>query len=187
MQDWLMPTDISGPVATPVIETERLLLRPHRVDDFEACAAMWADPAVTRFIGGKPFSAEESWARLLRYAGHWTLMGFGFWAIEEKATGKFIGEAGFAEFKRDIEPSLGGAPEMGWVLASQVHGRGYATEAVRAAIAWSEAHLASSKVVCLIHPDHAASIHVAVKCGFRESRRASYKNQPILVFERDTL
>ena len=76
---------------------------------------------------------------------------------------------------------------MGWVLASQVHGRGYATEAVQAAIAWSEAHLASSKVVCLIHPDHAASIHVAVKCGFRESQRALYKNQPALIFERDTL
>ena len=65
---------------------------------------MWGDPAVARFIGGKPFTREEVWARILRYVGHWTLMGFGFWAIEEKATGDFIGEVGLADFQRDLDP-----------------------------------------------------------------------------------
>ena len=71
----------------PVLETERLKLRGHRLDDFVHCAAMWADSEVTRYIGGKPFTEEESWTKFLRYAGHWTLLGFGYWVAEEKTTG----------------------------------------------------------------------------------------------------
>jgi RimJ/RimL family protein N-acetyltransferase len=92
---------------------------------------MWADPQVTRYIGGKPLTEEECWSRLLRYVGHWAWMGFGYWVAEEKETGNFVGEIGFADHKRDLEPSLKGVPEIGWVFASHVHGRGYATEAVR--------------------------------------------------------
>src|SRR2546426_7424830 len=55
----------------PVIETERLRLRGHRPEDFPDCAAMWADPVVTRYIGGKPLSEEEAWTRTLRCLGHW--------------------------------------------------------------------------------------------------------------------
>jgi hypothetical protein len=117
----------------PVIETNRLILRGHRLDDFSDCVAMWSDPIVTRFIGGKPFSEEETWARLLRYAGHWSMMDFGYWAIEEKDTHSFVGESGFADFKRDIEPSIKGMPELGgscsggmgrtalWVGANGLH------------------------------------------------------------------
>ena len=61
--------------AAPTLETPRLALRAHRRDDFAACAAMWADPEVVRHIGGRTFSAEESWSRLLRYGGLWTLLG----------------------------------------------------------------------------------------------------------------
>jgi RimJ/RimL family protein N-acetyltransferase len=64
----------------PTIETERLILRAHRKDDYLALAAMWAESQVGQFILGRPATAEESWHRLLRYAGHWSLMGFGFWA-----------------------------------------------------------------------------------------------------------
>ncbi|MEO8727646.1 MAG: GNAT family N-acetyltransferase, partial [Acidobacteriaceae bacterium] len=128
----------------PTIETSRLLLRPHRPDDFTASAAMWADPAVTRHIGGKPLSAQEVWARLLRYAGHWCWMGFGYWAIEEKASGTFAGELGFANYKRDI-PSIQDLPEMGWVLARTMQGKGYATEAVRAALAWGDTRFESMR------------------------------------------
>src|SRR5260221_8660924 len=117
-----------------VIETARLALRRHRRDDLDACAAMWGDPIVTRHIGGKPFSAEEVWARLLRYAGHWSLMGFGYWVIEEKSSGRFVGEVGVADLKRTIAPSFGGAPEIGWALSAWAHGAGFATDAVGAAI-----------------------------------------------------
>lgn len=167
----------------PVIETERLLLRGHRPNDFPDCAAMWSDPGVTRHIGGKPFSAEEVWARMLRYAGHWSWMGFGYWAIEEKATGTFAGELGFADYKRDIA-SIQNLPELGWVLASHMQGKGYATEAVRAALAWGDARLESSRTVCIVSPDNLPSIHVAEKCGYREFERTTYKGHPTIVFAR---
>ena len=160
-------------------------MRRHQLDDFVHCAAMWADPVVSRHIGGRPFSEEESWARLLRYVGHWSLMGFGYWAIEEKSTGSYVGEVGFADFKRDIEPSIKDVPELGWAFVSRVHGRGYATEAVRAAVAWGSSHLASKRTVCLIHPENLASIRVAQKCGFSEQRRTTYKGQPTIMFIRD--
>lgn len=95
----------------PVLETERLKLRGHRMDDFPACAAMWADPVVTRHFGHS-FSEEESWTRFLRYFGHWSVLGFGSWLVEERATGNFVGEVGFANYRRAIEPPLD-APEIG--------------------------------------------------------------------------
>src|SRR5690606_7603589 len=100
----------------PVLETERLRLRGHAMPDFESVAAMWGDPEVVRFISGKPSTREESWARMLRYPGHWSLLGYGFWLIEEKESGRFVGEGGFADFMRAIEPPFD-APEQGWALA----------------------------------------------------------------------
>jgi RimJ/RimL family protein N-acetyltransferase len=168
-------------MTVPTLATARLTLRAHRADDFAACAAMWADPAVTRFIGGKPFAAEEVWSRLLRYAGLWSLLGFGYWAIAEQASGHFVGELGFADFKRDMAPPLD-APELGWALAAHAHGKGYATEAVRAALAWSDRRFA--RAVCIIGPDNRASLRVAEKCGFSELRRATYKDRPTIVLAR---
>lgn len=168
----------------PVLQTKRLTMRGHRLDDFADCAAMWADPVVTRYIGGKPLSEEEAWTRLLRYAGHWALMGFGYWAIEERDTGHFVGELGFADYKRDIEPSIKGVPELGWALASKAHGKGYATEAVGAAVAWGDAHFGSARTVCLVHPENLASIRVAEKCGYKEFQRTTYKGHPTIMFAR---
>jgi RimJ/RimL family protein N-acetyltransferase len=171
-------------VEVPILESGRLRLRGHRLADFADCAAMWADPVVTRYIGGKPFSREEVWARLLRYVGHWALLGFGYWAVEEKATSEFVGELGFADFKRDIQPSLEDTPELGWALASRVHGKGYATEAVRAAITWGDEHFGRARTTCLIHPENMASIRVAEKCGYREFQRTTYKGHATILFER---
>lgn len=165
---------------TPIIETERLRLRGHRPEDLHSCAVMWGTSAVTRHIGGRPFTREEVWARLLRYAGHWTLLGFGFWLIEEKATGEFVGEAGLAEFERDIDPPIRGIPEAGWILIPRFHGRGYATEAMQAVLAWH----GDSKTVCLIHPANAASLRVAEKCGYEEFARSTYHGEPVIILSR---
>jgi RimJ/RimL family protein N-acetyltransferase len=169
----------------PEVVTHRLRLRPHRIEDFPASAAMWADPAVTRFIGGRPLSEEEAWTKFLRYAGHWSLMGFGYWAVEELQGGAFVGEVGFADWKREIEPSLRGVPELGWVLVSRAHGRGYATEAVRAALDWGRARLSSPSTACIIHPANLASIRVAEKCGFTKHCETTYKDHPTVVFTRE--
>jgi len=182
-----MPGSFHSSAAVPVLETERLRLRGHRIDndDFIHCAAMWADPRVTRHIGGKPLTEEESWTKFLRYAGHWSLLGFGYWLAEEKETGTFIGEIGFADYKRDLQPSLKGVPEIGWALASQAHGRGFATEAVRAALAWGDAHFSSARTACIIDPENLPSIRVAVKCGYRELQLTTYKGQPAMMFVRE--
>lgn len=168
----------------PVIETQRLRLRPHRLEDFEDCFAMWSDPLVTRYIGGRPSTPEEVWGRILRYCGHWTLLHYGYWAVEEKTSGRFVGELGFADYLREIEPSLRGIPEIGWALAPWCHGKGYATEGVLAAVAWADAHLNAERTACLIAPENTPSIRVAQKCGYHEWQATEYKGQPTLLFER---
>jgi RimJ/RimL family protein N-acetyltransferase len=169
----------------PVLETERLRLRGHRRDDFAASAAMWADPRVTRYIRPKPFTAEESWARLLRYVGHWALLGFGYWVIEDKATGAFLGECGFANYKRDMQPPLGDTPEIGWVLVPEAHGKGYAREAVRAAVTWGDAHFGNVCTACIIDPHNSASIRVAEKNGYKEAGLVKYMGEEVLLFVRE--
>jgi RimJ/RimL family protein N-acetyltransferase len=168
----------------PVTETPRLRLRPHTPDDLEACAAMWGDPVVTRFVGGRPFSREEVWARILRYVGHWHWMNYGFWAVEEKDTGLFIGEAGFAEFHRQIEPPLKGIPEIGWAFVPRAHGKGYATETVRAVVAWGDERFGRRQTACIIDPANAASIRVAEKCGYALSQQTQYHGHPSYIFRR---
>jgi RimJ/RimL family protein N-acetyltransferase len=127
-------------LAAPRIETERLILRAHRRDDLVACAAMWANEEVARFVGGVPSTTQESWFRKLRYAGFWTLLGFGYWAISDASSGAFFGEAGFADFQRGM-PMLDGIPEIGWALDPIAWGRGIATEAVTAIVKWGDENL----------------------------------------------
>jgi RimJ/RimL family protein N-acetyltransferase len=172
-------------VTVPVLETTRLRLRGHRLDDFSYCAALWGDPAVTKYIGGKPLSQEEAWVRLLRYVGHWALLGFGYWVIEEKSSGAFLGEGGFAENQREIEPSLRGMLETGWVFFPSAHGKGYATEAVLAMHAWKDLKFPEKKVACIVDAPNLASLRVAEKCGYRETARTSYKGTSLLVLLRE--
>jgi RimJ/RimL family protein N-acetyltransferase len=176
---------VSAHDAIPTLESERLIFRGHTIDDFADSAALWGDPVVTRYIGGMPLGEEDVWARLLRNVGHWSVLGFGYWVVREKASGRFVGEVGFADFKRALVPSIRGMPEMGWVLASWAHGRGFATEAVRAALAWGATHFSSPRIVCIIHPDNAASLRVAQKCDFVEVARATYKERSTILFGRD--
>ncbi|WP_243041853.1 GNAT family N-acetyltransferase [Dyella sedimenti] len=172
------------PSPVPVLETDRLRLRAHRADDHAACAALWSDPEVTRHIGGRPATPEEVWKRLLQYAGLWRLLGYGYWAVEEKDGGRYVGDVGFADFRRDIEPPLQGMLECGWALAPRVHGQGYASEAVAAAVAWADWHAAGRRVVCIISPDNLPSIRVAEKAGFMRWRETAYHGSPTLVFSR---
>jgi RimJ/RimL family protein N-acetyltransferase len=166
----------------PVLETNRLRLRAQCLEDFPACAAMWADNRVTRHTTGHALSEEETWSRFLRGLGHWAILGFGYWAVEEKSGGQYIGEMGFADLKRDIQPSLQGLPEMGWIFSPRVHGQGYATEAVRAALAWGKTRFGTNRPVCIVSPGNVASIRVAEKCGFQEFTRTTYRGDPVILF-----
>jgi RimJ/RimL family protein N-acetyltransferase len=176
----MIGTDVE--TARPAIDTERLTLRIHGVEDFSESAAMWGDPNVMRYIAGRTLSREEVWTRVLRYRGHWSLMGFGYWVVREKASGRFAGEVGFADYKRDMEPSIEGTPEIGWALAPWAWGKGFATEAVRAVVAWGKRHFGPVTTVCLINPQNLQSIRVARKCGYQEWRPAVYNGLPTLIF-----
>jgi len=172
----------------PVLETPRLILRGHRLEDFSSAAALWADPVVTRFIG-RPSTTEESWARMMRYAGHWTLQGYGFWAFVDKESGRYIGEGGVADFKRDMiwPDSVAegeGAREVGWALSPEFHGKGIATEAMQAAVAWADRRFPAMRTICIIDPINTPSMAVAARCGYGEIGTAHYKEKDLRVFAR---
>jgi RimJ/RimL family protein N-acetyltransferase len=168
----------------PVLETERLVLRGHTAGDWDDVHATWAHPAVYERLSGKPSTREESWGRLLRYRGLWPLLGYGYWAVCERAGGAFVGDVGLADFQRAIEPSIAGFPEIGWVLAPTKHGRGYATEAARAVLRWAEAQALAPKAVCIIDRTNVASLRIAAKLAFRATGEGSYHGSSCVILER---
>lgn len=168
----------------PIVSTNRLTLRAHRVEDFAALHAMWSEPVVHEFITARPPTPEESWGRLLRYAGHWKLLGYGYWAVEERATGHFVGEMGFADYHRNKMAALKDTPELGWVLSQAVHRRGYATEALAAITEWGDRNFKAKRTACIIAPENAASLRVAHKLGFIEDKRTTYNDQPTVLLYR---
>ena len=120
----------------------------------------------------------------MRYLGHWTLLGYGYWAVEEQVSGAFVGEMGFADYRREIDPPFGDRPELGWILRTNAHGKGYATEALQSIAAWGDAHFAGKETSAMIAPENTASIRLAEKIGFVRKLETIYKDEPTLVFYR---
>lgn len=174
---------IAAMLHPPTLQTDRLILRPHGVADYPACCALWADADVVRHIGGSPQDAQAVWFRLLRYAGMWSLLGYGMWVMEDRATGTLIGEAGLLSAARGL-PELEGVAEAGWVLGPQAWGRGLATEAMTAVLGWADANLDAATIRCIIEPDNGASIKVAGKLGFAEFGDAMLAGKAIRLFDR---
>ena len=144
----------------PVLETERLRLRSLRADDFEAYAAMMADPEVTRYLAdGKPLSRGDAWRQLAMILGHWELRGFGLWAVEEKATSAFLGRIGC------YDPEGWPAFEVGYTLARHAWGKGYASEGAAAALKFARDVLGRREVTSVIKTGNQASVRVATKLG----------------------
>ena len=167
-----------------MIETERLLVRPHRAEDFEACYAMWQDPAVVKYISGTPSTEAEAWARFLGYFGRWQVMGYGLFALFEKSSGQFIGEVGYSDFRRGLGSDFDPYHEAAWILAPAGHGKGYAWEAMNAAQKWLDEKFSPDKTVCIISPGNIPSIRLAEKLGFRSTRKAEYQQNRVRLFER---
>ena len=170
------------PTSAPVLSTDRLTLTGHAAADLEDCAAMWADPRVYTMIGGQPRSREDVWIRLLRSVGQWTLFGYGSWIARETATGRMIGELGLIEARRAIVPAIDDTPEVGWALAGDAHGQGYAAEALAAIFAWVDPRI--PRTVCIIDPDNAPSRRLAARLGYGERTTGTYHDKPILILDR---
>jgi RimJ/RimL family protein N-acetyltransferase len=168
----------------PELRTERLRLRPHRRGDADTLVALWQEPAVVRHFGGQPVAPEDSWNRLLRYVGHWALNGYGLWAVEELESGRFVGDVGLFEGRRGLGERFDSAPEAGWVLAPAGHGKGYAQEAMRAALTWGESEHGWPRTVCMIDPANAPSLRTAEKLGFAPFGRQLYRGTELVLLER---
>jgi RimJ/RimL family protein N-acetyltransferase len=166
------------------IETERLTLRNFRIEDFDDYCAMTSDPETFLYSERGPMTSDETWTRLLRHFGHWALLNFGLFAIEEKASGRFVGEAGFGDFRRKLGIGFDGVPEASWSIAPWARGQGFATEAARGALKWLEQERHSRSSVCLIHEDNAASLSVARKLGYFAYARLTYRGYPALIHRR---
>lgn len=168
----------------PILETERLILRGMQANDFEAHAALWADPEVTRFIGGKPLSREEAWGSFTRYFGMWALMGFGFWVVTDRLSGERIGAVGFQERMRDMNPSIEGTLEAGWTIAPRFGGQGLANEAIASMLAWADRNLPTKRITAIIAPQNMPSLRVAQRQGFQEFALTQYQGNEVLLLER---
>ncbi len=138
----------------PILETERLRLRPLRKSDIDDYAALNADPEVMRYVGG-PWDRGRAWRHLAFLMGHWQLGGAGMWAVELRANGAFVWVVGFAE------PEGWPGCEAAWKLARRWWGHGYATEAARAALGYAFSIWKKDRIVSLIEPGNLASIRVA--------------------------
>ncbi|MDP9416229.1 MAG: GNAT family N-acetyltransferase [Pseudomonadota bacterium] len=166
------------------IETDRLLLRAYEPAHFGPFFELMADPETFRFSERGAMTSDEAWGRLLRHIGQWSVTGYGLFAVEEKASGRFVGEAGLADFRRQLGARFDAAPEASWTIAPAAQGRGYATEAAGAALKWMEDRFGSMRAVCLVHLQNGPSLRVAEKLGFRPIVECRYKGYPARLHQR---
>ena len=161
--------------AVPRLETARLILREWRASDADAYAGMATDVDVMRYVGGV-MDREQSWRSMALHAGHWTLRGYGNWAVERRTDGEFLGRVGLWNPKGWL------GLEIGWTLARPAWGNGYATEAAGAAMNWAWTVLNAPRLISVIHPDNTASMRVAERLGMAWLRTEQLQGQPVSVF-----
>lgn len=154
----------------PTLESERLRLRQLREADFEPMAAFFADP-VSAFYGG-PCNREDAWRKFAVYSGHWLLRGYGPWALEEKATGSFVGISGL------WYPEGWAEPEITWALVPGAHGKGYATEGARRALQAAYEDFGWTTAVSVVSVANAPSQAVARRLGATLERDINYRHGP---------
>jgi RimJ/RimL family protein N-acetyltransferase len=167
----------------PILETPRLILRAAEKSDYDAAFAMWSDPDVVRYIGGNTRSSVEVWSAIARGRGCWPLLGYGFWIVTDKNNGAFLGEAGFADFKRGMDPDLSAFPEAGWAFTAASWGKGIGREAVGAMHNWMD-QAAPQDTVCIIDASNVASQKIARSLGYDVWCESTLRDAPITVYRR---
>lgn len=142
----------------PFIETERLILRPPQIEDFEGWAEFMADDEATRFIGGT-MGRAQAWRNMMVVIGSWTAIGVGFFSVIEKSSGYWIGRVG------PWKPELWPGTEVGWGLLPIAHGKGYALEAAIASIDYAVDILGWRDIIHTIETGNIASEKLAQRLG----------------------
>jgi [ribosomal protein S5]-alanine N-acetyltransferase len=159
-----------------VVLTPRLRLRPFTLDDLPAHADLYADPEVTRWIADGPFlgaaARERSDRAVRRFVEHWRTHGFGVWAVEERESGRFLGQCGLntlpgGQTRSHAPERRAAAPEIEilWALERGAWGRGLATEAARAALDHAFDVVGLDRVVALARPTNGRSRRIMEKLG----------------------
>ena len=148
-----------------------------REEDFEQHARLCADAEVTKYLGeGRPLNRFEAWRSMAMILGHWQLRGYGPLAVEERATGNFIGRIGF--FHPEGWPGF----ELGWVLGREFWGKGYASEGARRALDYAFTEMGRDHVISLIHPENTASIKVAERLGEKVEGQTELFGHAVLIY-----
>jgi len=158
------------------LETERLLLRWFRETDFPQYLAMSTDPEVMKFLGGKPQTEIEAWKSMAAFMGHWYFRGYGVWAVEEKSSGKLIGRIGL------MNPAGWPGFELGWTLARESWGKGYATEGAGHAMEYAFKELGRDHVISCIAPENVNSIKVAERLGETVEGETELLGKQVLIY-----
>lgn len=161
---------------TPVLETERLILRGWKLEDFPFFAGFWADPDRTKFFLSGVQNEAQSWTAFTAMAGEWSLRKFGQFAIQLKAGEHAIGHAGIW-YPPDLDE-----PELAWSLYPGNDGNGYATEAARKVISWATSHLGLPPMMSFVHPENHGSVAVAKRLGATFERETTLRGDPRWVF-----
>lgn len=167
-----------------MIETDRLRLRPHRVEDFNRYLPLWLLPEPPGTHAPLQLTPEEVWSRLLRFVGHWSHFGYGLFLVEDRRSGDIVGEAGVAHFMRGIGASFDDAPEAAWRVLASRRGEGIAKEAMTAALSWFDAAIGTTRTVCLIHVANEPSIRVAARLGYGPFGQCDFRGHLASLFER---
>lgn len=165
-----------GRRAATELETKRLRLRQFGERDFPVYEQWCANMDVMRYLGGKTFDRTGAWRHMAYVVGHWVLRGYGYYAVEEKESGRLVGRVGYTDST--------GWPgfELGWTLAPEARGRGYATEAARFLLDYAFEHLDRPHVISLIHPDNTPSRRVAERLGERIEGETEVVGMPVLIY-----
>ena len=167
-----------------ILETARLRLRPHVIDDFADLHGLTAHPDMRRHLAGFA-SVEDSWKRLLGVLGGWATFGFSTFAVIEREGGRYVGNCGLFRMVRDIDPPFPeGAPEAGWIIAADRQGRGYAREAMRAALGWFDAAFDHPLTVAMIARGNIASERIAASLDYRPAGEAVHMGEAVMRYER---
>ena len=163
----MISNKMTDPFLIPSLETDRLNLRPFNRFDLDPLAEIIADKEVIQYAtyNGKVMSRNQAWNWLCLMIGHWYMRGFGIWAVEEKATGEFIGRIGlqFLDWFDDVE--------LVWMLKKSAWGKGFAAEGARAAIDHGFHTLELPRVTSVIHTVNEPSIRLAERLGMKFERQ----------------
>ncbi|CAH6066608.1 GNAT family N-acetyltransferase [Citrobacter koseri] len=165
------------------IVTERFILRPQAITDYDVWYPMYSDPKIFHLVNAPGFTPEEAWNRLLRNIGHWSVFGYGIFSIFQKSDGTFLGETGLANFHRGIDENFENCVEASWVISRSAQGAGVAKEAAAAAHQWFVHLFSPSKTICLIAKNNIPSIRVAEHVGYRIYDECLYKGAECLKLE----